>query len=73
LGNHETSIGMQEISINYTSLEEVYDCSTTIVNPFFSTIIAENVLTDPDPETMAKCKPHSEWKKWKQAIEAKLN
>jgi hypothetical protein len=42
LGNHETSMGIQEISINYTSSEEVYDHSTIIVNPYFSTNIAEN-------------------------------
>jgi hypothetical protein len=42
LGNHETSTGIQEISINYTSSEEVYDHSTIIVNPYFSTNIAEN-------------------------------
>jgi hypothetical protein len=33
LGNHDTSIGIQEISINYTSSGEVYDHSTIIVNP----------------------------------------
>jgi hypothetical protein len=53
LGNHETSIGIQEISINYTSSGEVCDRSTTIVHPFFSTIIAENFLVDLDPKTMA--------------------
>jgi hypothetical protein len=42
LGNHETSQGIQEISINYTSSGEVYDRSTTIVNPCYSTIIAES-------------------------------
>jgi hypothetical protein len=40
LGNHETSTGIQEIFINYTSSGEVYDHSTTIVNTYFSTIIA---------------------------------
>jgi hypothetical protein len=55
LGNHETSIGIQEISINYTSSREVYDHSTIIVNPCFSTIIVESVLADPDPKTMAEC------------------
>jgi hypothetical protein len=29
LGNHDTSKGIQEISINYTSSGEVYDRSTT--------------------------------------------
>jgi hypothetical protein len=56
-------MGIQEISINYTSSDEVYDHSTTIVNPCFSTINAENFLVDPDPKTMAECKGHSEWNK----------
>jgi hypothetical protein len=73
LGNHETSTGIQEISINYTSSGQVYDRSTTIINPCFSTIIAENFLTDPDPKTKAECKRHSDWNKWKEAIEVELN
>jgi hypothetical protein len=73
LGNHDTSTGIQEISINYTSSGEVYDRSTTIVNPCFSTIIDENFLANPDPKTMAECKRHSDWNKWKEAIEAELN
>jgi hypothetical protein len=63
LGNHETSTGIQEIFINYTSFREVYDRSTTIVNPCFSIIIAENFLTDPDPKIMAECKRRSDWNK----------
>jgi hypothetical protein len=35
LGNHEESNGIEEISINYTSSREVYDCNTTIVNSSF--------------------------------------
>jgi hypothetical protein len=54
---------IQEIFINYTSFEEVYDNSTTIVNPCFSTLIVENFLTDLDPKTMAKCKGRSDWNK----------
>jgi hypothetical protein len=73
LGNHETSTGIQEISINYISSGEVYNCSTTIVNPCFSTIIVENFLADPDPKTMAECKGCSVWNKWKEAIEPELN
>jgi hypothetical protein len=46
LGNYEASMGIQEISINYTSSREVYDCSTIIVNPCFLTIIADNFLAD---------------------------
>jgi hypothetical protein len=63
LGNRETSMGIQEISITYTNFGEVYNRSTTIVNPCFSTIIAENFLTDPDHKTMAECKGRSDWNK----------
>jgi hypothetical protein len=55
LENHETSTGTQKISINYTSYREVYHSSTIIVNPCFSTILAENFLADPDSKTMTKC------------------
>jgi hypothetical protein len=51
----------------------VCDHSTTIVNSFFSTIIAKNFLAVPDPKTMPECKGRSDWNKWKEAIEAKLN
>jgi hypothetical protein len=73
LGNHETSKGIEEISINCTSSEKVYDRNTITVDICFSTIIAENFLNDPDPKTMTKCKKHSDWNKWKEAIEAELN
>jgi hypothetical protein len=73
LGNHEASTRIQEISINYTSFREVYERSTRIVNPCFSTIIAENFLADPDPKTMAECNGRLDWNKWKEAIEDELN
>jgi hypothetical protein len=73
LGNHEASMGIQEISINYTRSGEVYNRSTTIVNSCFSTVIAENFLADLDSKTMAECKGLSDWNKWKEAIEAELN
>jgi hypothetical protein len=72
LGNHEASLGIQEISINYTSSGEVYDRSNIIVNPCFSIIIADNFLADPDPKTMAECKRRSDWNMWKEAIEPEL-
>jgi hypothetical protein len=73
LENHEASKGIEEISINYTSSEKVYDHNTTIAYLCFSTIIAENFLNDPDPKTMAECKKLLDWNKWKEAIEAELN
>jgi hypothetical protein len=72
-GNRETSMGIQEISINYTSFGEVYDHSTIIANPCFSAINAENILANPDPKTMAACKRRSDWNKWMEAIEVELN
>jgi hypothetical protein len=73
LGNHETSKGIEEIFINYTSSEKVYDRDTTITDICFSTIIAEIFLNDPDPKTIAEFKKHLDWNKWKEAIEAELN
>jgi hypothetical protein len=73
LGNHEASKRIEEISINYTSSRKMYDCSTTITNLCFSTVIAENFLNDLDPKTMTECKKRSDWNKWKGAIEAELN
>jgi hypothetical protein len=73
LGNYEASKGIEEISINYTSFEEVYDHSTTIANLCFSIVIAKKFLNDPDPKTMKQCKKCSDWNKWKEAIEVELN
>jgi hypothetical protein len=73
LGNHKVLKGIEEISINYTSFGEVYDRTTTIANICFSTIIARNFLNDPNPKTMAQCKKHLDWNKWKEVIKAELN
>jgi hypothetical protein len=55
LGNHDEFHGVQEISINYTSSEELLDCTTTVVNSCFLTMVAD-LLNDPDPKTMVECK-----------------
>jgi hypothetical protein len=73
LGNHDTSKGIEEISINYTSFGEVYYRGTTIASICFLIVIAENFLNDPYPKTNVECKKCSEWNKWKEAIEAELN
>jgi hypothetical protein len=72
LGNHDEFYGVQEISINYTSSEELLDRTTMVVNSCFSTMVAD-LLNDPDPKTMAKCKQRSDWIKWKEAIEVELD
>jgi hypothetical protein len=63
LGNHEASKGIEEISINYISSRKVYDRNITIADLYFSTIIAESFLNDPDPKTMVEYKKCSDWSK----------
>jgi hypothetical protein len=73
LENYKTSNRIQETSINYTSYGEKYDHSTAIVNSCLSTIIAKKVLVGPDPKTKTEYKRHSDWNKWKKAIEVELS
>jgi hypothetical protein len=70
--NHDKLHGVQEISINYTSSEELLDHTTMVVNSYFSTLVAD-LLNDSDPKTMAECKQCSNWIKWKEAIKAELD
>jgi hypothetical protein len=71
LRNHDEIHGVQEISINYTSFEELFDCTTMVVNSCFSTMVAD-LLNDPNPKTMAECKQCSYWIIWKEAIEEEV-
>jgi hypothetical protein len=43
-----------------------------VVNSCFSTMVAD-LLNDPNPKTMVECKQHSDWIKWKEAIEVELD
>jgi hypothetical protein len=67
------SKGIEEISINYTSSEKVYDRNITIADICFLTIIGESFLIDPYHKTMEECKKCSDWNNWKEEIEAELN
>jgi hypothetical protein len=69
LGNHDEFHGVQDISINYTSYGELFDCHTTVLNSCFSTMVAD-LLNDPDPKTMTEYEQYSDWIKWKEAIKA---
>jgi hypothetical protein len=69
LENHDEFHGVQEISINYISLGELFDRTKMVINSCFLTMVAD-LLNDPDPKTMAECKQLSDWIKWKEAIEA---
>jgi hypothetical protein len=55
LENHGDFHGVQEISVNYTSSEELLDCITMVVNSCFLTMIAD-LLNDLEPKTMVECK-----------------
>jgi hypothetical protein len=59
LENHDEFYGVQKISINYTSSGELLDHTTTVVNSYFSTMVAD-LLNDPKPKTMAECKQRSD-------------
>jgi hypothetical protein len=72
LGNHDEFHGVQEISINYTSPEELFDHTITVVNSCFSIMVAD-LLNDPNPKTISECKQRSDWIKWKKAIETELD
>jgi len=71
LGNTEQSEEVQEIT-NYVYSGESYNKKTTIVDVYFATSIADNLQKDPNPKSMAECKKHSNWNKWKEAIETEL-
>jgi hypothetical protein len=49
----------EEISINYTSSRKLYDHKNTAVNSCFSSIIDGNLLSNPDPKSMAECEQRS--------------
>ena len=67
LGNVEPNNGVKKISINYIDSGESYDRKTTVVDMYFSAVIAEIFLNDLDPKTMAKCKKRSDWAQWKRS------
>ena len=54
LGNHEESLGVQEISINYVDSGESFDRKTMIVDIYFAEKIADTLLTDHDPRSIVE-------------------
>jgi len=73
LGNIEESQRVNEISPNYIDSGESFNRKTTIININFASKIASDLQPDPEPKTMAECIKHSDWIKWKEAIEAELH
>jgi hypothetical protein len=71
--NQEDFHGVQDISINYTSSRELHDRKNIFVNSCFSSIIVDNLLSDPDPKSMVECQQRSDWTRWKEAINSELS
>jgi hypothetical protein len=73
MGNHEESIGIREISTNYSETGISYDRKTTVVDTFFSKQIAHDLHNDPDPKTLVECRKCPDWTQWKNAIQSELD
>ena len=73
LGNDDAWERVHEISINYAETRESFDRKTTIVDSYFSAVIAEILENDPYPQTMAECKTCSDWNQWKDAIQSEIS
>ena len=72
LGNHDESLRVDEIAINFVETGESYDRKSTIVDCYLSEQIANILQTDSDPKSMTECKKRSDWDKWKIAIETEI-
>lgn len=72
MGNHEESLGVVEISINYVDSRESFERKTTTVDIYFTENIADTLLTDHDPRSIVECQRRSDWPKWKDAIQAEI-
>jgi hypothetical protein len=71
-GSHDESLRVDEIVINFAETGESYIRKSIIVDIYFSKQIANILLTDSDPKSMAECKKRSDWDKWKVAIEIEI-
>jgi len=72
LGNHDESLRVDEISINFAETGESYNRKSIIVDIYFSEEIANIIQTDTDPKSMAECKKRSDWDNWKIAIQTEI-
>jgi hypothetical protein len=70
--SHDKSLRVDKIAINFAETGESYNRKSIIVDIYFSEQIANILLTDSDPKSMAECKKCSDWDKWKVAIETEI-
>jgi hypothetical protein len=71
-GDHDKSIRVDEIAINYSETGESFDRRATIVDINFSEQIADFLQVDPEPRSIKECQKRSDWNKWKNTIDAEL-
>ena len=71
-GSHDESLRVDEIARNFIETGESYNRKSIIVIIYFSEQIANILQTDSDPKSMTECKKHSDWDKWKVAIETEI-
>ena len=60
LGNNEQSTRVNEIFTNYIDSGESYNHKSIIVDIYFSTTVANNLLNYHDPKTIAECEKRSD-------------
>jgi hypothetical protein len=53
--NHNESIRVDEIAINYVETGEAFDRNATVVDSYFAEKIVESLQRDPNPKSMAEC------------------
>ena len=71
-GDHDESLRVHEITINFVETGESYNHKSTIVDIYFSEQIANILLTNEDPKSMTECKKRLDWDKWKITIETEI-
>nr|ABE77200.1 putative copia reverse transcriptase [Sorghum bicolor] len=71
-GDHDESLRVHEITINFVETVESYNHKSTIVDIYFSEQIANILLTNEDPKSMTECKKRLDWDKWKITIETEI-
>ena len=77
LGNDEYLVNVNiEVAMNFVNTGETYNRNITIVDDIFASTTAltiSNDNLDPEPKSIAECRKHSNWVRWKHEIEAKLD
>ena len=76
--NHEDAqvLANDEISINYASNGELWDCTKVVVNEVFFFAVATEILKEDDdhePRSVDECRSKRDWSKWKEAIKVEFD